>query len=358
MFFRNGMLVMTADDYITREEDRCIGRQTDKDYRDAEMHLYRNIIGNYIAVRSINDGDTRVFIYGEDITDDMSKNGWFKTFTISDTPMQKGIWIARFNEPTYDANWHLNFHVTPKKFLGGPDSGERLFTDKGWGYFANKGILNMVTVKECYYQNEFSVFDKFCEALGITLDKDPSICMSKYIREYRDIFPRKLFEYTMDGDTFSIIKSIGDAYNQPYEIEKAIDQISNIRFLMNSDYPGILNTDRNICNKFAHDIQYDHPYANAKFIVNETERKCLERLDQKDANKQKKSDLKKAMNQYHKEIKKIAAAHLNKNYEPSSMKDYQESLNKARSACKKGSPDIEIIMEELRIAVQNLKVLT
>ena len=71
-----------------------------------------------------------------------------------------------------------------------------------------------------------------------------------------------------------------------------------------------------------------------------------------------KSDLKKAMSRYHKEIKKIAAAHLNKNYEPSSMKDYQEALDKARSACKKGSPDIEIIMEELRKAVQNLRVLT
>ena len=101
-----------------------------------------------------------------------------------------------------------------------------------------------------------------------------------------------------------------------------------------------------------------HPYANAEFIINETEKKCLERLNQKDANKQKKSDLKKAMSQYHKEIKKIAAAHLNKNYEPSSMKDYQEALDKARSACKKGSPDIEIIMEELRKAVQNLRVLT
>lgn len=358
MFFRNGMLVMTADDYITREEDRCIARQTDKAYKDAEMHLYEKIIGNFIAVRVINDGDTRVFIYGEDISDDMSKNGWFKTFTISDTPMQKGIWIAQFNEPSYDANWHLNFHVTPKKFLGDPDIGERLFRDEGWGYFTRKGILNMVTVKDCYYQNEISVFDKLYEVLGIVLDKDPSVRMSKYIREYRDVFPRKLFEYTMNGDTFSIIKAIGDAYNQPYEIEKAINQIDNIRFLMNSDYPGILNTDRSICYKIAHDIQYDHPYANAEFIINETEKKCLERLNQKDANKQKKSDLKKAMSQYHKEIKKIAAAHLNKNYEPSSMKDYQEALDKARSACKKGSPDIEIIMEELRKAVQNLRVLT
>ena len=60
MFFRNGMLVMTADDYITREEDRCIARQTDKAYKDAEMHLYEKIIGNFIAVRVINDGDTRV----------------------------------------------------------------------------------------------------------------------------------------------------------------------------------------------------------------------------------------------------------------------------------------------------------
>lgn len=41
MFFRNGMLVMTADDYITHEEDRCVARQTDKAYRDVEMHSYK-----------------------------------------------------------------------------------------------------------------------------------------------------------------------------------------------------------------------------------------------------------------------------------------------------------------------------
>ena len=82
------------------------------------------------------------------------------------------------------------------------------------------------------------------------------------------------------------------------------------------------------------------------------------RNGKKDVNKQKKSDLKKAMSQYHKEIKKIAATHLNLNYEPSSLKRYQDALDKARSACKKGSPDIENIMEELRRAVQNLIVLT
>lgn len=87
--------------------------------------------------------------------------------------------------------------------------------------------------------------------------------------------------------------------NQPYEIEKIISQINDIRLLMSSDYPGILNTDRNICYKIAYDIQYDYPYADAEFIVNETEKKCLDYLAQKNINKQKSSDPKRIIGQYY-----------------------------------------------------------
>lgn len=343
---------VNSEYFIEREEQYCAARKQDENFRKVELSRFDSLIGTFIAVKVINDGDTRVFIYSEDITDDLSKNGWFKTFTISDKPMNKGIWLALFKKACYDANWHLNFHVTPVKFMGIGDN-EPIFTSTGWKYFTDKNLLNMVTTFIGKYdnRNEIAVFEKLGGILGFKIDEDPEVRMKDYIRIHRNVFPVTLLNAVLDNDNPITIDMVGEAYDQPHESDIAISRINRIRAYNDTkSYPGICAMDHDTCISFTHNIQFDSPYANADFIVNTVEKMCIDKINDRNANKQRKADIKKEMSQYHKEIKKIVAAHLNKRYEASSMEAYQTALNNARSACKRGSSDIEDIMDTLRKA--------
>lgn len=342
---------LSADFYISRENDRCIARAHDEEYRKYEMSLFQDIIGNFIAVKCRHDGDTRVFIYNEGINDELSKDGWFNTFTISDEPMKKGIWIVKFKEAVYDVNWHLNFHVHPRKFIG--DTEERVFANKGWQYFADKNILNMVNTGLCVNSNEFAVFEQFGTELEFDMG-DRKDTMFKYNTCYKDVFPLRLFNMVLDDTNPINIEMVGDAYNTQLDCDAAKDMIINIHNNQNVLYPGITSTKMDTLIMIISDVIIDNYYATCEDIIEMVEDKCAKRLSDKENAKQKKSETKKMMSSYHKEIKKIAAAHLNKKYEPSSMEAYSVALNKARSACKKGSPDIEDIMNELRTAAKKL----
>jgi len=75
---------------------------------------YHNI-GKYLICESREDSSTRLFIRNVTniLEDSFKKEGWWNTFTVTKTPTNKGLWLAKVVEYRLDRNGFLNLEVEP-----------------------------------------------------------------------------------------------------------------------------------------------------------------------------------------------------------------------------------------------------
>lgn len=75
--------------------------------------------GKYIFAEAKEDGTTRLFIKRLNIFSNVTtKDGWWDTFTITEKPCNKGIWLCRILKFTQDKDGYLMCIVYPVKNLG------------------------------------------------------------------------------------------------------------------------------------------------------------------------------------------------------------------------------------------------
>lgn len=118
--------------------------------------------GKYIFCEAKEEGDTRLFIHQLCIaTDVMRKNGWWDTFTISETPCKKGITLCSIREFTQDKTGYLMLIVVPVKHLG-------LTIDEqsaAWDYLYRSGNFSSQYMNHSHANrwNEEALNEKFAD---------------------------------------------------------------------------------------------------------------------------------------------------------------------------------------------------
>lgn len=72
-------------------------------------------VGKFLICESREDASTRLFIRNvtNEFDDSNKKEGWWNTFTVTDDPTHKGLWLARAIEYRLDKNGFLNLKVKP-----------------------------------------------------------------------------------------------------------------------------------------------------------------------------------------------------------------------------------------------------
>lgn len=82
--------------------------------QEAELEWYNHHnIGKYLICEAREDNATRLFIRSapNPLQDAYTKCGWWNTFTVTDKPVSKGIWLAKVIKYRLDRNGYLNLKV-------------------------------------------------------------------------------------------------------------------------------------------------------------------------------------------------------------------------------------------------------
>lgn len=77
------------------------------------MWYNEHYTGKYLLCEARKDGATRLFIRNttNSFADTLNKSGWWDTFTVTKTPVHKGIWLCRINHMRNDRKGYLNQEV-------------------------------------------------------------------------------------------------------------------------------------------------------------------------------------------------------------------------------------------------------
>ena len=89
----------------------------------------RHNIGKYLICESREDGSTRLFIRNVTnvIEDSYKKEGWWNTFTITENPTSKGLWLAKAVEYRLDEASTPMRYVVPMEVVSiGAHKGKRV----------------------------------------------------------------------------------------------------------------------------------------------------------------------------------------------------------------------------------------
>lgn len=185
---------------MTKEEHEDFARFCAKN----DIEKLKKQIGKYVMVQCRNDGDERVYLKTfEAVSDVFAKDGWWNTFTLSDTKNKKGLYFAKIKDFRIDRNGFLNMLVTIEYSVSGINPYSEV-----WSYFRMTKIFAKDYMKALYYDfNE--------EALERHFEKDESMS--------DEMFAINLLRKFIEGEVSE--EEILKCLHEPTDKEKEIRSI-------------------------------------------------------------------------------------------------------------------------------------
>lgn len=185
---------------------------------DAHMceQLNKTEKGKMVLCESKENDSTRLFVHRfSSWADFVTRNGWWDTFTISNTTCKTGYWLCVIDSFRIDRNGYLNMLVTPKKHLGESVDDESI----AWDFFYSLGIFcsEYNTSHACARFNTECLFELFKDEF-VNIQQDTAYPM--YKTKGMIIFNKFLNDETN-------LETIEKALDEKMPIEKLVDEIGD-----------------------------------------------------------------------------------------------------------------------------------
>lgn len=202
-------------------------RATKEDYDEyarfyAKNHindLKREEVGKLVLCESRKfENATRLYIHRFDSIDDAyKKDGWWDTFTISESKCNKaGFYLCEIKDFRIDRNGFLNMVVIPKHYIGT----EVNMDSDAWDYFFGSGIFTFYYKSHHrYHQTRFNI-----SALHKMFEDDV-----KRIKESEMEFPYRKISYFILEQYISgkiTMEQIEQALNEKDDFEKLAEDLN------------------------------------------------------------------------------------------------------------------------------------